>query len=79
MLGGQASSRYGKLALRVAHSELRMGWRRGLWSSDSVITEMSVRRKEGRREPEGRDEGRGGERERERKKGANTFMFTSLL
>lgn len=62
----QAGSRCDKLALRVAHSKLRMGWRKGLWSSDSVITEMSVRGEEGRREPEGGGKGKGKKREREK-------------
>lgn len=64
----RAGSRCDKLALRVAHSKLRMGRRQGLWSLDSVITEMSVRRKEGRRGPEGGEGRRGRERERGREK-----------
>lgn len=61
----QAGSLCDKLALCVPRRRLRMGWRQGLWSSDSVITEMSVRRKERRRGPEGGGEGREGERVRD--------------
>lgn len=65
-----------------------MRWRLGLWSSDSVITEMSVRRKErgrGLREEEKKKEGerekrentdRAGEKRREE---SHTFTFTSIL
>lgn len=46
-----------------------MEWRPGLWSSDSVITEMSVRRTERRRKPEGGEEEEEGGRAREPERG----------
>lgn len=54
----------------MLYSKLKMEWKQGKWSSDSVITEMTEAREDLREE---------WKRGEERRKGANTFMITPIF